>query len=76
MPTKEKKSQKATPQNTIGPWRVKEYCDYRRISKPTVYSWFAKGWLGSVKVGGCRFILPEHDAAFIARFNKGQEYAA
>ena len=58
--------------NTTGPWRVKEYCHFRRVSKPTVYNWFSKGWLESCKVGGVRFILPEHDAAFIARFNKGQ----
>jgi predicted site-specific integrase-resolvase len=59
-------------QNKTGPWRVKDYCDYRHVSKPTVYGWFAKGWLNSIKVGGCRFILPEHDAAFIDLFNGKQ----
>jgi hypothetical protein len=59
----------AFPANSSGPWRIKEYSEYRRVTCPTVYNWMAKGWLDSVKIGGCRFILPEHDADFIARFN-------
>ena len=59
--------------NNHGPWRITEYAKYRRVSRPTVYSWLSNGWLNSVKIGGCRFVLPEHDAAFIARFENDDD---
>ena len=54
--------------NTTGAYRVTEYAKLYRVSRATVYSWMQQGWLGSVKIGGCRRILSEHDEAFRRRF--------
>ena len=52
--------------STPGSWRISEYCEYRSISRPTFYRWL--GWgLKSVKIGGTRLILREHDQEFMER---------
>ena len=58
---------------TTGGYRVTEYADLFRVSRATVYTWMQKGWLGSVKIGGCRRILAEHDEAFRTRITAAEE---
>ena len=57
-------------ENTMhtGVYRVTEYAKLYRVSRATVYHWMQQGWLGSIKIGGCRRILSEHDEAFQRRF--------
>ena len=63
-----RKKRKSKPINTSGPWKVSEYARYRRVSRPTVYSWISKGLLDANKIGGSRVIEPEHHAAFLSQF--------
>ena len=55
-----------------GPWTIDEYALLYAVSRATVYNWMSKGWLGSSKIGGCRRILPSHDAKFRARIERGE----
>lgn len=48
-------------------WTPKEFAERYRVSRATVYNWFERGLLGSVKIGGARRILREHDDAFRSR---------
>lgn len=40
------------PAGTTPPeWlRVKEACDYARVSKPTIYDWMNRGWIKNVSL--------------------------
>jgi len=63
---------KPAPVNTIGPWTVPEFADMYRVCRATIYNWMSEGWLQSVKIGGARRILPEHDRAFREKFSNGE----
>jgi predicted site-specific integrase-resolvase len=49
-------------------WTPEEYAERYRVCRASVYNWFKRGLLDSVKIGGARRILREHDEAFRSRF--------
>ena len=50
-------SKKKIERKEWGPWTTNEYALLFAVSRATVYHWMGKGWLQSVKIGGCRRIL-------------------
>ena len=64
-----------TRKSMIGAWSPEEYAQYLSVSRATVYLWLQRGWLDSVKIGGCRRILLEHDEIFRERFAKPNAFS-
>lgn len=64
--------QNQTIPEAAGTLTIEQYCELWQVCRSTVYSWINKGMLDSVKVGGTRRILPEHDRAFRERFQSGE----
>jgi len=50
------------------PLTIEQFADLWQVSRSTVYGWMNKGLLDSVKIGGTRRVLPEHDKALRERF--------
>ncbi len=67
-----KRKNKNIERKETGPWTPTEYALLFAVSRPTVYSWMSNGWLGSAKIGGCRRIMPNHDAKFRVRIEQGR----
>ena len=62
--------------NSGGPYTVPGFAAKYHVCRNTVYNWIASGIVGSVKIGGSRRILPEHEQAFIARITEGDQGGA
>lgn len=54
------------PEGALG-WTIPQYADRWQVSRGCIHNWLKRGELGSVKIGGTRRILPEHDRAFRER---------
>lgn len=54
-------------QPILGPMTVAEYAQLWKVSRATCYVWLRNEWLGSVKIGRTRRILPEHHEVFKSR---------
>lgn len=67
-------NQSEIPKDTFG-WTIPQYAHRYQVVRGTVHNWMNKGWLDSVKIGGTRRVLPEHDKKFRARFQSGIQQA-
>lgn len=58
------------PEGAAG-WTIPQYAERWQVSRGCVHKWLRDGELSSVKIGGTRRILPEHDHDFRKRHQVG-----